>query len=92
MNLQELKTDNSKIKFIYKSSLPEPVKIWRTEYDFHLNAVLTYSRIQFDKTLSYGVMNVFYTTGRLSGGSYRVFIRKEGDKWIIDQMVLTGIS
>jgi hypothetical protein len=92
IELEKLKTDNDKIRFIYKSNLPEPIKIWRTDYDFHLNAVLTFSRIQFDKTRKFGVMNVFYTTGRLSGGSYKIFIRKNGDIWIIDQMVLTAIS
>ncbi len=91
IDINQLKADQ-KIRFIYRSELPVGYKIWKTDYEFYLNSVISFSRIQFDKTLSYGVMNFNYQSGRLSGGRFRIFIKKVDDKWLIDWIDLTAVS
>ncbi len=91
IDINQLKADQ-KIRFIYRSELPEGYKIWKTDDEFYLNSVISFSRIQFDKTLSYGVMNFNYQIGRLSGGRFRIFIKKVDDKWLIDWIDLTAVS
>ena len=91
IDINQLKADQ-KIRLIYRSELPEGYKIWKTDYEFYLNSVISFSRIQFDKTLSYGVMNFNYQSGRLSGGRFRIFIKKVDDKWLIDWIDLTAVS
>ncbi|MDT0645034.1 hypothetical protein RM553_19540, partial [Zunongwangia sp. F363] len=91
IDLKKLKADK-KIRFKYRSELPDGKKIWKTDYDFYLNSVISFSRIQFDRTNSYGVMTAHYTSGPLSGGSFRIFIKKDNDKWIIDWIDLTAVA
>ena len=84
---------NKKIKFIYRSKLPEGREIWRTEYDFYLNSIVSISRIQFDISKKFGVMTAGYTMGILNGGGFRIFISKnEKGNWVIDKITLTEIS
>tara|TARA_B100001063_G_C16540838_1_gene441172 strand:- start:71 stop:748 length:678 start_codon:yes stop_codon:yes gene_type:complete len=92
IDLDKLNADN-KIKFIYRSDLPEGREIWRTDYKFYLNSVLSISRIQFDINKKFGVMSIGYSIGILNGIGCRVFIRKnnEGD-WVIDKIQTTTIS
>ncbi|WP_141878034.1 hypothetical protein [Gramella sp. Hel_I_59] len=91
IKLEKLKADD-KIRFKYSSEFPEGSKTWKSDYQFFLNAVVSYGRIQFDKTLSFGVLTTRYTSGPLSGGRYRIFIKKENNRWIIDKIVLTAVA
>ena len=91
IDLERLKADK-KIDFKYASKFPKHKKFWTTEYDFYLNAIFSMSRIRFDSTFSYGILRCGYGSGYLNGGGYRVFIKKENDKWIIDEIVLIQVS
>lgn len=57
--------------------------------EIHLHqfsGMLGLSRIYFNKKQTYGFMDVSFDCGKLCGCGYRVFIRKNGDKWIIDKV------
>ena len=93
VDLTKLKSNNQKIKFKYRSEFPNGREFWTTEYDYFISANIGFSRIIFDQTKSYGVLNGGYTMGILNGSGYRIFIKKdESGKWIIDKIVGTWIS
>ena len=93
IDLNKLKSNNEKIKFKYRSEFPKGREFWRTEYDYFIAANIGFSRIIFDQTKSFGVLNGGYTMGILNGSGFRIFIKKnERGKWIIDEIVGTWIS
>ena len=56
-------------------------------------ANIGFSRIIFDKTKNYGVLNGGYTIGILNGSGFRIFIKKnKSGNWIIDKIEGTWIS
>ncbi len=83
---------NRKYSFKYISEFPKGSKIWKEKYDFHLSAVVSFSKIQFDKSKTFGILTGGISYGRLSGYGVIIFIRKESDKWVIDKMKETWIS
>jgi len=91
IDLSKLKADK-KIVLKYRSEFPNGREMWKSDYDFYLNSLFVISRIQFDQNREYGVLIVGHSTGILNGGSYRVFIKKIGGKWIIDELDLFEIS
>ena len=92
IDINRLKADK-KIKFIYRSKLPEGREIWKTEYEFYLNSLVSISRIQFDINRKFGVMAAGYSMGFMDGGGFRIFIRKNKmGNWVIDKIVLIEIS
>ena len=93
IDLNRLKSKNQKIKFKYRSEFPNGRKFWRTEYDYFIAANIGFSRIIFDKTKNFGVLNGGYTMGILNGSGFRIFIKKnKKGNWIIDEIVGTWIS
>lgn len=91
INLTDLKHAD-KFKLKYRSELPATSKVWKGDYDFYLSGITGFSRIQFDRTKSYGVMISGFGCGRLCGFSGLVFIRKINGKWIIDKVKVTAVS
>ena len=91
INLTDLKHAD-KFKLKYRSELPETSKVWKGDYDFYLSGITGFSRIQFDRTKSYGVMISGFGCGRLCGFSGLVFIRKINGKWKIDKVKVTAVS
>jgi len=91
INISDLK-HNKKIRLIYRSQLPATSEVWKGNYDFYLSGITGFSRIQFDKTKNYGVLISGFGSGRLSGFSGLVFIRKVNGKWTIDKIIVTAIS
>ncbi|KAB1068521.1 hypothetical protein F6U93_06215 [Tamlana haliotis] len=91
INLTDLKHAD-KFQLKYRSELPATSKVWKGDYDFYLSGITGFSRIQFDRTKSYGVMISGFGCGRLCGFSGLVFIRKVDEKWIIDKVMVTAIS
>jgi len=67
-------------------------KFWRTKYDFVFSGVVYFSRIQFDKTKKFGVLDAGFTCGRHCGNGFRIYIKKIKDKWAIDEIEGTWIS
>ena len=91
VDFNKLKSNNKKLRFKPVSSFPEGSEIWNDKYD--LAGVLSFSRILFDKTKSYGVLNAGFMKGRLNGGGLRIFIKKDKKgTWIIDEIKETWIS
>ena len=90
-NLSEFK-NNEKYIFKYHSEFPKGRKIWRTEYPFHFGAVISFSRIYFDKNKKIGVLECGITYGKLNGNGIRIFIKKESGKWRINKIAGTWIS
>jgi len=91
IDLKEYST-NQKYKFKYASEFPKDSEIWKGNYGFHLSSVVSFSRIQFDKTKNYGVLTGGITYGKLSGYGVIIYIKKESNKWTIDEIVNTWIS
>ena len=74
------------------AKVPEGTNIWKKDYDFHFSGVAYLSRIQFDKTKHFGVLESEISCGRLCGGGIRVFIKKVKGKWIIEKIEETWVS
>ena len=91
IDLNKLIADN-KLRFKYLSDFPKGSDIWKKEYSFQLGGVTHLTRIQFDTTKSFGVLESGMGCGQLCGFSGLVFIHKINGKWIIDEIKITGIS
>lgn len=91
IEINKLIADNN-LRFKYRSEFPKDGDIWKKEYPFHLSGVTYLTRIQFDSTRSYGVLQSGIGCGKLCGGGVRVFIKKLNGKWIIDKLVETSVS
>ena len=92
LQINHLETNNDKVQFRYRSKFPEGSDIWEEEYDFHLSGITSISRIQFDSTKSFGVLESGMSCGKWCGIGVRVFIRKENGKWIIDEITVIEIA
>jgi len=93
IDLEQLETNNKKLKFKYQSEFPKGREFWRTEYDFYIVGSLGFNRILFDKSKSFSVLNGGFGKGILNGTGFRIFIKKnESGKWIIDEVIGTWIS
>lgn len=93
IDLNKLKTNQKTLKFKYISEFPKGNAFWDTDYDFYLSGSLGFSRILFDQTKSFGVLNVGFMHGNLNGSGCRIFIKKdETGKWIIDKIIGTWVS
>lgn len=91
INLSQFK-NNEKYIFKYRSDFPKGREIWRTEYPFYFGAVISFSRISFDKNKKNGVLESGITFGRLDGNGFRIFIKKVNGKWKIQKIEGTWIS
>jgi len=91
IDLNKLIADK-KLRFKYLSDFPKGSDIWKKEYPFHLSGVTHLTRIQFDTTKTFGVLESGMSCGRLCGWGVRVFIKKVNGKWIIDKLEETWIS
>lgn len=91
IELNRLKAE-PKLKFKYRSEFPAASDMWSEEYDFHLSGTTGFSRIQFDATKSYGILHSGFGCGKLCGTGFRVLIKKEKGKWIIEKMVAIEIA
>ncbi len=93
VDFDKLKSDNKKLKFKPLSEFPERREFWRTKYDFNFRGSMSFTRILFDQTRTFGVLNAGFVKGRLNGGSCRIFIRKdEHGNWVIDKIKGTWVS
>ncbi|MDF4201601.1 hypothetical protein PXD56_01455 [Maribacter sp. SA7] len=93
IDLNMLISNDEKIKFKYRSEFPKGREFWKTEYDYFIAANIGFSRILFDESKAYGVLNGGYTTGILNGNGFRIFIKKnENGNWAIDKIIGTWMS
>lgn len=93
IDLTKLKSNNEKIRFKFRTEFPKGSEFWRTNYDYFIAATISFGKITFDETRSFGVLQGSYILGKLSGSGFRIFIRKnQNKKWIIDEIVGTWIS
>jgi len=89
----KLKSDNKKLRFKPTSEFPKGREFWRTKYDFNFQGSLSFTRILFDKSKSYGVLNAGFAKGSLNGSGCRIFIRKdENGNWKVDKIKGTWVS
>ena len=93
VDFNKLKSDNAKLRYKPLSEFPAGLEFWRNKYDFNFKGSLSFSRILFDKTKSFGVLNGGFVKGRLNGSGCRIFIRKdEKGNWIVDKIKGTWVS
>jgi hypothetical protein len=81
---------NKKLQFRYRSELPNGRDLWRKKDSFNINATTWITRIQFDLTKTYGVLESGISCGIYCGRAVRVFIRNKNGNWIIDKIVDYG--
>ena len=87
------KSNNPKLKFKYLSKFPKGKDLWNKNYDFLYHGSLHFTKIIFDKTNHYGLLNIGIAQGRLNGYGCRVFIKvNEQNKWVIDKIENTWVS
>lgn len=93
VDFEKLKSNNQKLRFKPISEFPKGREFWTTNYDFNFQGSLSFSRILFDKTKTFGVLNAGFGKGSLDGSGCRIFIRKdENGNWIIDKIKGTWVS
>lgn len=93
INLSKLETNHKKVKFIFQTDLPGDGDFWRTDYGKYIAASIFFTKIIFDKTKSYGVLNAGYVMAPLNGYGVRIFIRKTDDgQWVVDEVKGTYMS
>lgn len=93
IDLSKLKTNQSKVRFLYQSKLPGEEKFWRNDYGKYIAASMSFTKIIFDKSKSFGVLNAGYAMAPLNGYGVKIFIKKNEDgKWVIDEVKRTWIS
>ena len=80
------------VELRYRSELPDGISLWDKKFDINMAGTTSFSRIQFDKTKTYGVLNASYGCGSLCGWGTRIFIRKVNGKWTILKVVETSVS
>ncbi|MDP5202003.1 hypothetical protein [Flavobacterium sp. DG2-3] len=66
--------------------------IWLAKYNFNFSGAVSFTRIQFDQNKKFGVFNGYFGCGGRCGQSFRIYIKKAGDKWIIDNVEITAIA
>ncbi len=91
IDISELNYDK-KFKLKYGSKFPKTSAIWDMEYDFHLSGITWMSRIHFDKTKRFGVLESGFGCGKLCGFGGVVMIKKLNDKWVIDEIIVHTVS
>ncbi len=86
--------NSKKFIFKYRSEFPENSKLWnwRQKNYSELGAIISFSRITFDKTKNYGILTGGIAYGRLDGNGGIIYLKKEAGKWIIDNVIETWIS
>lgn len=93
VDFDKLKSDNKKLRFKPTSEFPKGRDFWKTNYALNFGGSLSFSRILFDNTKSYGVLNTGFVRGGLDGGGCRIFIKKdENGNWKIDKIEGTWVS
>ncbi|NOR88331.1 MAG: hypothetical protein GQ527_12050 [Bacteroidales bacterium] len=81
------KISNTKYKLEYVSAFPDTLDLWQTKYPHYYAGKIYISRIHFDSTKNYGV---FYCEYRFGG--FVLCIKKEDEKWVIDETLRAWIS
>ena len=93
IDLSKLKTNQRKVRFIYQSKLLGEGKFWRNNYGKYIAASISFTKIIFDKSKSFGVLNAGYVMAPLNGYGVRIFIKKnENGEWVVDEVKGTWIS
>jgi hypothetical protein len=80
------------LKYKYRSEFPEGTLIWRENYDFPFVGIVRFSRISFDKSKKFGIMEGSFLCGLKCGFTGTIFIRLENNVWLIDDIIVTSIS
>lgn len=87
LEIARLKAGDKRINFMPLSSFPPGLAFWKTEYNFHLSAKFYFSNILFNNDKSRGLLQVEYVCGPYQcGEGFRVYIKMEKDKWVIDKI------
>ena len=85
---------NKSERIISTSELPEVHidDIFQKNKSLKLTGIYSFSRIVFDKTYNYGVLEAGYYCGGKCGQGFLVYIKKVENKWIIFKVKPTWIA
>ena len=84
---------NNKFELRHINQFPkERGMIWLAKYNFNFSGSVSFTRIQFDQTKKFGVLNGYFGCGGRCGKSFRIYIKKVDEKWVIDYVEETGIA
>ncbi|MCZ8089926.1 hypothetical protein [Flavobacterium sp.] len=98
--IQKIKLDlnllnhNKSERIISTSKLPEVHidDIFQKNKSLKLTGIYSFSRIVFDKTYNYGVLEAGYYCGGKCGQGFLVYIKKVENKWIVFKIEPTWIA
>jgi hypothetical protein len=87
-------TLNDKYKLKNIKDFPErnDDDFWQKKYGFVFSGIVSFTRIRFDENKKFGVLDAGFVCGNLCGQGYRIFIKNENGKWIIDEIQGTWVS
>lgn len=93
IDITKLKTNHKKVEFKYISDYPKRKLSWEQRYVNNIHANLSFTKIWFDPSKTFGILNAGYIRAPLNGFGVRIFIKKnEKNEWVIDKIVGTWIS
>ncbi len=81
-----------RFKFKNAASIKNNGNVWTTKRDFVFSGFLYVSRILFDETKSYGILEVEYTCQERCGEGHLVLLKKVNNVWVIDKKELTWVA
>lgn len=73
------------IKYVPRIPRGEDRKFYN-ECCYTVRGVISFSRIQFDSKKKYGVLTAGIECGAMCGYGYRIYIKKEKNKWVVDKI------
>lgn len=76
INFSHINNDKN-FEYRYRSEFPQGTLIWREKYDFPFVGIVRFSRISFDKSKKFGIMEGSFSCGPKCGFSGTIFIRKK---------------
>jgi hypothetical protein len=99
-SIQKIKLDlnllkhNKSERIISTSELPEVHidDIFQKNKSLKLTGIYSFSRIVFDKTYNYGLLEAAYRCGGKCGQGFLVYIKKIKNKWIVFKIKPTWIA
>ena len=90
IDISKLNSSKNNANFVYLSTIENAQKHSESIFSFINKDIISFTRIQFNKSKSYAMLNFTYNGGMYNGNNYRIFLKKENNKWIIDKLESNG--
>ncbi len=89
IDISNLRSSKSQIQFIYSSEFNRNKDYRKSRYFSENLGVIGFSRIQFNKDKTKGVLNCFHYKGNIEESHFRIFIKNIKNIWLIEHTYIT---